>query len=71
MSPLYKAAGWGSVMALIALLIAFIKQAMAFLGFLTFAIKALIFFAFAALFLGVGYLVLRSFRENRDRKGKA
>lgn len=71
--PLWlKATGkWGSIFVLIALVIAFIKQLIAFIGFLTFAIKAVIFLAFVAVFLGVGYLVFRSWKENQQRKNKS
>lgn len=70
--PLWlKATGkWGSILVLITLAIAFLKQLIAFIGFLTFAIKAVIFLAFVAVFLGVGYLVFRSWKENQQRKNK-
>jgi uncharacterized protein YqhQ len=56
-----KAAGkWGSVFVILALVISLLKQIIAFIGFLTFAIKILVVLAFIALFLGVGYAILRS-----------
>ncbi|MGI8554770.1 MAG: hypothetical protein ACR2LT_00200 [Pyrinomonadaceae bacterium] len=64
-----KAAGAiGSILALIALVIVLIKQIIAFIGFLTFAIKAAIFLVFAALFIGVGYMVFRTWSKNRQHK---
>jgi len=70
--PLWlKATGkWGSIIALVALVIALVKQLIVFIGFITFAIKAIIFLAFAALFLGVGYLIFRTWNENQRRKDK-
>lgn len=59
---------WGSVLVLVALLIALVKQLIAFIGFLTFAVKALIVLAFVALILFVGVAVLRSVSKNRRKK---
>ena len=61
----------GSILALIALLMIFIKQLIAFIGFLTFAIKAVIVLAFIGLFLGVGVLVIRSWKSRRRQSEKA
>ncbi len=72
MSIFLKAAGkWGSIIALVALVIALLKQVIAFIGFLTFAIKALIVLVFLALFLGVGFLILRAWKENQHRKNNS
>ena len=55
-----KAAGkWGSILALIALLITLVKSLIAFVVFVTMAIKILIVVAFVAILLGVGYLVIK------------
>jgi hypothetical protein len=63
-----KAAGkWGSILVLIALLIAFLKQLIAFIGFLTFAIKIAIVLAFAALIIFVGLMVLKGFKEKKRK----
>lgn len=63
-----KAAGiGGSILALIALLIVLVKSLIAFVGFVTAAIKILIVVVFVALLLGVGYLILKGFA---DRKRK-
>ncbi len=72
MSIWLKAAGkWGSIVALVALVIALVKQIIAFIGFLTFAIKALIVLVFLALFLGVGFLLFRAWKENQHRKNNS
>ena len=62
---------WGSILVLVALVIALVKQIIAFIGFLTFAIKILIVLGFVALFLGVGFLIFRAWSEGRKRKGNA
>lgn len=58
----------GSIAVLIALVIAFIKQLIAFVGFLTFAIQAVIVFAFLALFIGVAVIIFRSWKGKQERK---
>ena len=58
----------GSIAVLIALVIAFIKQLIAFVGFLTFAIQAVIVFAFLALFIGVAVIIFRSWKSKQERK---
>ena len=64
-----KAAGiGGSLLALIAVIIVFLKSIIAFIGFMTGAIKILIVLLFVVLFLAVGLLVLRGFREARRKK---
>ena len=55
-----KAAGkWGGIFVLIALLITLVKSLIAFVGFVTLAIKIFIVVAFIGLILGVGYLALK------------
>jgi hypothetical protein len=67
--PMLKAAGiGGSLVVILALIITFLKQIIAFIGFLTFAIKILVVIVFAALFIGVGLMVLRSFKDRRKAK---
>lgn len=65
----------GSIAALIALVIVFFKQLialiallMSFIGIITFAIKAIIVFAFLALFIGVGFVIFRSWKVKQSRK---
>lgn len=65
----FRAAGiGGSLLILIALLITFLKQLIAFIGFISVAFKILIVVVFIAVIVGVGYLVLRSLNETRRRK---
>ncbi len=59
---------WSSVFVIIALVIALLKQIIAFIAFLTTAIKFLVIFAFIAVFLSVAYLVFRAFSEKRKSK---
>ena len=64
-----KAAGkWGSILVIIALIITLLKNLIAFIGFLTFAFKVLIFLLFAAVIVGVGYLILRGISEKRRKR---
>ena len=64
-----KAAGkWGSILVLIALLITFVKQLIAFIAFLTGAIKLLIIVAFLAMILGVGFMILKGMRSKPSKQ---
>ena len=66
MSLFLKAAGGvGSILVLIALLIAFMKSIIAFIGFITVAIKILIVLVFVALIVGIGYMILKGWKESR------
>ena len=74
MSFAYKL-GWGSVVAILALIITFLKQIialvselMALIGFFMFAIKIGIVLAFVAVFAGVGFLIFRTWQSNRQPK---
>jgi hypothetical protein len=58
----------GTILALVVVIIAFVKQLIAFVGFLTFAIKAVIVLGFVALFLGVGVVVFRTWSRNKKEK---
>jgi uncharacterized membrane protein len=60
--------GWGSILVLLALIIALVKQIIAFIGFLTFAIKAVIVLAFVALILAVGIMIFKTWSRNRRSK---
>jgi len=61
-----KAAGkWGSIFAILALVITLLKQIITFIGFLTTAIKILVVLAFVALFIGVAFLVFKGISGNR------
>ena len=58
----------GSILVILALIITFLKQVIAFIGFLTLAIKVIVVIVFVALLLGVGLMVLRSFKDKRKAK---
>ncbi|HRJ88906.1 MAG TPA: hypothetical protein PLN05_08215 [Pyrinomonadaceae bacterium] len=68
--PLWvKAASkWGSILVIIALVITLLKQLIAFVGFVTGAIKILIILVFVALIVGVGFIVLKSWSDSRRSK---
>ncbi len=55
----------GSILALIVVAIALLKQVIAFIGFLTFAIKAIIILAFVALFIGVAAIIFISWNKSK------
>jgi multisubunit Na+/H+ antiporter MnhG subunit len=55
----------GSVLAILALIIIFLKSIIAFVGFLTFAIKIIIVIVFVALFLAVGLMIFRTWNAKR------
>jgi len=59
---------WGSVFVILALIIALLKQIIAFISFLTAAVKFLIIFVFIALLIGVGLMVLRTFKDKKKSK---
>ncbi|NNE99143.1 MAG: hypothetical protein HKN25_09010 [Pyrinomonadaceae bacterium] len=62
-----KAAGkWGSIFAILALIITLLKQIITFIGFLTTAIKILVVLAFVAMFIGVGLLVFKGIANSRN-----
>jgi hypothetical protein len=66
MSSLLMAFGrWGGILTLIILLIALVKQLIAFVGFLMFAIKVGIVLAFIALFL---LIIIAIFRGRSQRR---
>jgi uncharacterized membrane protein YkvI len=63
-----KAAGkWGSILVIIALVITLLKQLIAFIGFITLAIKVLVVLAFLGLIIFVGLMVLKGMSERRKR----
>lgn len=64
-----KAAGiGGSLIALIAIVIVFFKTLIAFVGFITGAIKILIVLLFVIMFLAVAFAVFRGFQNSKRRK---
>ena len=61
-----KAGGIGaSLLAILALIIVLLKTLIAFVGFLTGAIKILIVVVFVMLLVGVGLMVLRGLKDRR------
>ncbi|MEP6848253.1 MAG: hypothetical protein ABI999_05305 [Acidobacteriota bacterium] len=69
MSIFLRAAGWGgSLLVMIALIIALLKQLIAFIGFITVAFKIIIILAFIAVIGTVGFLVLKGFQNSRKHK---
>lgn len=65
--PLWvKATGkWGSILVIIALVITLLKQLIAFIGFVTGAIKLLIILVFVAVIVGVGFLALKAWNGRK------
>ena len=63
-----KAAGkWGSILVVIALLITLLKTIIGFIGFLTGALKILIILVFVALIIGIGFMLLKGWKESRRK----
>ncbi|CAN5636546.1 hypothetical protein BH24ACI3_BH24ACI3_12960 [soil metagenome] len=60
--------GIGSILVLIALIITFIKQLIAFVGLITFALKILIVAVFIVIIAGVGFLIFKSFNDSRRKR---
>lgn len=58
----------GTIMVILALVITLLKQIIAFIGIISFVVKAFVVLAFVTVFLLVGLMVLRTFRENRKNK---
>jgi hypothetical protein len=58
----------GSILVIIALVIALLKSLISFVGFITFAFKILIVLAFVAVIVGVGFLVVKGISEKRRSK---
>jgi len=69
MLTFFRAAGiGGSILVILALIIYLLKTLIAFIAFLTGAIKILIVLAFAGVIIVVGLLVLRSLIDRRRSK---
>ncbi len=58
----------GSLLVIIALVIALLKALIGLVGFVAFALKVLIVLVFIGVFAGVGFMVLRSWQESRRNK---
>ncbi len=59
---------WGSIFVILALIITLLKQIIGFIGFLTTIIKIAIILFFVAIFLGVGLLILRTWKSSQSSK---
>jgi len=68
---LKAASKWGSILALIALLITLVKSLIALVGRFMFAVKAAIVLAFIVLFLGVAIAVFRAISKNKKQKSES
>jgi phosphotransferase system glucose/maltose/N-acetylglucosamine-specific IIC component len=55
----------GSIIVILALVIYLLKTLIAFIAFLTGAVKIMIILAFVALIVGVGLMVLKGLRDRR------
>ena len=61
-----KAASFlGSLLVVIALVIALLKALIGFVGFLAFAVKMIIVIAFLLLFAAVAFMLLRAWQEKQ------
>lgn len=58
----------GTIMVILALVITLLKQIIAFIGIISFVVKAAVVLAFVSVFLIVGLLILRTFLANRKNK---
>jgi phosphotransferase system glucose/maltose/N-acetylglucosamine-specific IIC component len=56
----------GSIIVILALVIYLLKTLIAFIAFLTGAVKIMIILAFVALIVGVGLMVLKGLRDRRS-----
>lgn len=67
-----KAAGVaGTILAILALVLTLLKQIIAFIAFITGAIKLFIILAFVLVIVGVGLMIVRSFRSEGGKKNKS
>lgn len=64
MNGVFKTVGiWGSVIVLVALAITFLKQAIALIGLLLWAVKGVVVLAFIGVLIAVGYMVYKNFSK--------
>jgi phosphotransferase system glucose/maltose/N-acetylglucosamine-specific IIC component len=68
MSVLKGAGIGGSIIVILALVIYLLKTLIAFIAFLTGAVKIMIILAFVALIVGVGLMVLKGLRDRRPSR---
>lgn len=55
----------GSLLVIIALVIALLKALIGFVGFLAFAVKVVIFLIFVTVFAGVGFMIFRAWQDKQ------
>ena len=58
----------GSLLTLIALMIAFLRQLIDLVGFMMMAVKLVLFLGFIGLFLFIGLVAYRTFRERKRER---
>lgn len=58
----------GTIMVILALVITLLKQIIAFIGIISFVVKAIVVLAFVTVFLVVGLMAFRTFQNNRKVK---
>ena len=56
---------WGSILAIIALVITLLRQIIELVGFLMFAIKIVLVLGFVGLIVSIGYLAIRTWQHRR------
>ncbi len=65
----FKAAGiGGSLLAVLALVIVFLKQIIAFIGLMTMIIKIAVVLVFVVVFLGIGLMIFRTWNERQKAR---
>ena len=65
----FKAAGiGGSLLAILALVIVFLKQIIAFIALLSTIIQIAVVLIFVAVFLGIGLMIYRTWSERQKAK---
>ena len=69
MMTFLKAAGiGGSIMAILALVIYLLKTIISLIAFLTGALKILVILVFVALIVGIGFMILKGWKEARRNR---
>ncbi|MEP6900254.1 MAG: hypothetical protein ABJA66_00810 [Actinomycetota bacterium] len=58
----------GSILAIVALVIAVLKGILALIGFVTTAIQIIIVLLFVAVFIGIGLMIFRTWQSSRKSK---
>lgn len=58
----------GSILVIVALVIAVLKGLLALIAFITTAIKVIVILAFVAVFIGIGLMAFRTWQSSRKTK---